>query len=169
MDLIINCTLEHDLFTYLSILMGSWHGRILQRRSMVQFRWGSRIKAAVNSWNHVDCSVATQQVMLEFCETVGIVGYLSSRDVLGVRTEPRDSERRRHLRPFVRISTERSQRDVTEQNSEQPPPLALPFHSMLKIERKVPFRIEHHWLADFFFLVSQIFKINLIQRFSVQL
>ena len=28
----------------------------------------------------VDCSVATQQVMLEFCETVGIVGYLSSRD-----------------------------------------------------------------------------------------
>ena len=31
----------------------------------------------------VDCSVATQQVMLEFCETVGIVGYLSSRDDTG--------------------------------------------------------------------------------------
>ena len=86
----------------------------------------------------VDCSVATQQVMLEFCETVGIVGYLSSRDVLT------DDGGRRHLRPSARSNLVRSQRDVTEQNSEQPPPLALPFHSMLKIERKVPFRIEHH-------------------------
>ena len=91
------------MMTYLTILMCSRHGWVLH----MYFRRGSRIKTTVRNihfWlkiekkcSHfqlskrylsVDCSVATQQVKIkvmleatkEFCETVGIVGYLSSRD-----------------------------------------------------------------------------------------
>ena len=51
----------------------------------MQLRGGSRIETTVYRWNHhlenlcVDTQGVAQQVMMEFCETVGIVGYLSSR------------------------------------------------------------------------------------------
>ena len=58
------------------------------------FIFGSKLKKKCSHFQlskrylSVDCSVATQQVKIkvmleatkEFCETVGIVGYLSSRD-----------------------------------------------------------------------------------------
>ena len=93
------------MMTYLTILMCSRHGWVFH----MYFRRGSRIKTTVRNihfwlkiekkyvhtfscpscrYLSVDCSVATQQVKIkvmleatkEFCETVGIVGYLSSRD-----------------------------------------------------------------------------------------
>lgn len=48
----------------------------------MNFRRGSRVKSTVNGRNHLDSSGAEQQVMMssmEFCETVGIVGYCNSR------------------------------------------------------------------------------------------